>query len=64
MESLNLKSPAKSMMSIGTRQTGYVLFNPTHTFNHPKDLDSDLPAFTIVTISSGEFVGLVGDNPP
>ena len=41
-----------------------VSVNRTDTFiRHSKHLDSALPASKIAALSSGEFVGLVADNP-
>ena len=38
--------------------------NPTDTsISHSKQLDSAIPASKIAALSSGEFVGLVADNP-
>lgn len=33
------------------------------SFSHSKQLDSAIPASKIAALSSGEFVGLVADNP-
>ena len=41
-----------------------VSINRTHTsISHSKQLDSAIPASKIASLSSGEFVGLVADNP-
>ena len=41
-----------------------VSINRTDTsISHSKQLDSTIPASKIAALSSGEFVGLVADNP-